>query len=167
MAVSLTVRAASRRLSARKSLCQKRLSILPIALTSCNRSIRRVRRSSKPGPVWREDNAWTRSEPESMSTAAIKPEIRPAESAIPPSVPGAGNSDLLDTMLWLPCALTLEVPVVRFTIADLLALTRGSIVETACHHTSDVPLRVNRLLIGWTEFEVNGDRLAIRITDLA
>jgi flagellar motor switch/type III secretory pathway protein FliN len=57
--------------------------------------------------------------------------------------------------------------VVRFTVADLLALAKGSIVETACHHTSDVPLRVNNLLIGWTEFEVVGDRLAVRITDLA
>jgi flagellar motor switch/type III secretory pathway protein FliN len=40
-------------------------------------------------------------------------------------------------------------------------------VETACSYTSDVPLRVNRLLIGWTEFSVIGDRLAVRITDLA
>jgi flagellar motor switch/type III secretory pathway protein FliN len=46
-------------------------------------------------------------------------------------------------------------------------LAKGSIVETACHHTSDVPLRVNQLLIGWTEFEVIGDRLAVRITDQA
>jgi len=53
------------------------------------------------------------------------------------------------------------------TIGDLLTLAKGSIVETACHHTSDVPLRVNHLLIGWTEFEVVGDRLAVRITDQA
>ena len=53
----------------------------------------------------------------------------------------------------------------HFTIADLLALKEGSIVETACHHTSDVPLRVNHLLIGWTEFEVVEDRLAVRITE--
>lgn len=71
----------------------------------------------------------------------------------------------IDGLGWLPCSLTVEVPVVRFTIADLLALGEGSIVETACHHTSDVPLRVNRLLIGWTEFDVIGDRLAIRVTE--
>jgi flagellar motor switch/type III secretory pathway protein FliN len=28
-----------------------------------------------------------------------------------------------------------------------------------------VPLRVNQLLIGWTEFEVVEDRLAVRITE--
>jgi flagellar motor switch/type III secretory pathway protein FliN len=73
--------------------------------------------------------------------------------------------DPLDSIPWLPCTLTLDVPVVNFTIGDLLALKQGSIVETACHHTSDVPLRVNNLLIGWTEFEVVGDRLAVRITE--
>jgi flagellar motor switch/type III secretory pathway protein FliN len=77
------------------------------------------------------------------------------------------EKDALDRMPWLPCTVSLELPAVRFTIADLLALTKGSIVETACHHTSDVPLRVNKVLIGWTEFEVVGDRLAVRITDQA
>lgn len=75
------------------------------------------------------------------------------------------ESDRLDAIPWLPCTLTLEVPVVRFTIGDLLALKKGSIVETACHHTSDVPLRVNKILMGWTEFEVIGDKLAVRITE--
>jgi flagellar motor switch protein FliN/FliY len=56
---------------------------------------------------------------------------------------------------------------VHFTIADLLSLEKGSIVETAFHHSSDLPLRVNQLLIGWTEFEVVGDRLAVRITEQA
>ena len=77
------------------------------------------------------------------------------------------EQDLLDRMPWLPCTLSLELPVVGFTIGDLLRLAKGSIVETATHQTSDIPLRVNRLLIGWTEFDVVGDRLAVRVTDLA
>jgi len=77
----------------------------------------------------------------------------------------AAQNDLLETIPWLPCTLTLDLPVVHFTVGDLLSLQEGSIVETACHHTSDVPLRVNELLIGWTEFEVVGDRLAVRITE--
>ncbi len=98
-----------------------------------------------------------------MSTAVQNLQTKPAE-LIPAET---GTKDLLDTMPWLPCTLTLDVPVVRFTIADLLALRPGSIVETACHHTGDVPLRVNQLLLGWTEFEVVGDRLAVRITEQA
>ncbi|HVU46824.1 MAG TPA: FliM/FliN family flagellar motor C-terminal domain-containing protein [Terracidiphilus sp.] len=100
-----------------------------------------------------------------MSTAAQNLNPKPTETPAP--VEASSTTDLLDTMPWLPCTLALEVPVVRFTIGDLLALTEGSIVETACHHTSDVPLRVNKLLIGWTEFDVIGDRLAVRITEQA
>jgi flagellar motor switch/type III secretory pathway protein FliN len=98
-----------------------------------------------------------------MSTAANNLNVNPPASVGPQPV--SGQKDPLDSLPWLPCTLTLEVPVVCFTIADLLALTEGSIVETACHHTSDVPLRVNQLLIGWTEFEVVEDRLAVRLTE--
>ena len=100
-----------------------------------------------------------------MSIAVHNLDGRPAELAQPALI--AVEKDPLDSMPWLPCTLSLDVPVVRFTIGDLLMLAKGSIVETACHHTSDVPLRVNQLLIGWTEFEVIGDRLAVRITDQA
>ena len=100
-----------------------------------------------------------------MSAAVQKLEMNPAEPAA--STPTPAAQDPLDTMPWLPCTLSVELPVVRFTISDLLALTKGSIVETASHHTSDVPLRVNQLLIGWTEFEVIGDQLTVRITEQA
>ena len=79
--------------------------------------------------------------------------------------PDAREKDGLENMQWLPFTLSLEVPVAHFTIANLLSLKPGSIVETACHHTSDIPLRVNKVLIGWSEFAVVGDRLAARITE--
>ncbi|HUD22754.1 MAG TPA: FliM/FliN family flagellar motor C-terminal domain-containing protein [Acidobacteriaceae bacterium] len=95
----------------------------------------------------------------------LEPEVTPITPALSAASPS--EQDPLDLMPWLPFTLSLELPVVRFTIGDLLTLTKGAIVETACHHTSDVPLRVNHLLIGWTEFEVIGDRIAVRITDQA
>jgi flagellar motor switch/type III secretory pathway protein FliN len=100
-----------------------------------------------------------------MSTAPRN--LEPQSDELHRSDSPAGGNDPLDSMSWLPCTLSLDLPVLRFTIGDLLTLSKGSIVETACHHTSDVPLRVNQLLIGWTEFEVIGDRLAVRITDQA
>ena len=100
-----------------------------------------------------------------MSTAPRNLEPQTDESQAQSAA--AGASDPLDSMAWLPCMLTLDLPVPRFTIGDLLTLAKGSIVGTASHHTSDVPLRVNQLLIGWTEFEVIGDRLAVRMTDQA
>jgi flagellar motor switch/type III secretory pathway protein FliN len=102
-----------------------------------------------------------------MNAAAqkLEPEATPISTTL--SVPTPSEQDPLDLMPWLPFTLSLELPVARFTIGDLLTLSQGSIVETACHHTSDVPLRVNHILIGWTEFEVIGDRIAVRITDQA
>lgn len=100
-----------------------------------------------------------------MSTAAQKFDPLPAAPSAPS--PAANDAELLATMPWLPCTVTLDVPVPQFTIGDLLGLAVGSIVATACHHTSDIPLRVNNLLIGWTEFDVVGHRLAVRITEQA
>ncbi len=71
-----------------------------------------------------------------------------------------------DVLPWLPCTMSLEVPVVAFTVDSLLRLSKGSIVQTGCHQSMDIPLRVNGLLMAWTEFEVVGERLAARITEL-
>jgi len=76
-----------------------------------------------------------------------------------------GVPDPLDSLPWLPFTLSVEIPVVRFTVGDLLGLRTGSIVETGCHQTGDLPLRASGQLIGWTEFEVVGDRPAVRITE--
>lgn len=98
-----------------------------------------------------------------MTTAAHKAGPQTIDSSSPGTDPQSG--DLLESMPWLPCTLTVDLPVPRFTIGDLLSLSEGAIVETSCHHTSDLPLRVNKLLIGWTEFNVVGERLAVRITE--
>ncbi len=71
-----------------------------------------------------------------------------------------------EVMPWLPCSLALEVPVVNFTVGALLRLVPGALVETSCHQSADIPLQVNGIQMAWTEFEVVGDRLAARITDL-
>ncbi len=71
-----------------------------------------------------------------------------------------------EALPWLPCTLSLEVPVVGFTVDSLLRLSKHSVVQTGCHQSMDIPLRVNGILMGWTEFEVVGERLAARITEL-
>jgi flagellar motor switch protein FliN/FliY len=98
-----------------------------------------------------------------MSIAVQDAETKSVDIA--PLSCAASPKDAIDGMPWLPCMLTLEVPVPGFTVGDLMRLREGSIVATGCNQTSDVPLRVNQLLIGWTEFEVIDDRLAVRITD--
>ena len=104
-----------------------------------------------------------------MNTAitASMPTIEPISAANSPMTNEPEQRDPLDTIPWLPCTIALDIPVVRFTVGDLLTLIKGSIVETAYHQSSDLPLRVNGQLVGWTEFEVVGERLAVRLTDLS
>lgn len=92
-------------------------------------------------------------------------EAKPAMT--PPIADRPQERDPGEFLPWLPCTLALDLPVVNFTVGHLLNLTNGSVVETAYHQSSDLPLRVNGQLVGWTEFEVVGERLAVRLTDLS
>ncbi len=99
-----------------------------------------------------------------MSTALqISDPITPSGISLAPAPPRRA----VETLPWLPCTLALDVPVLRFTVRALLELAPGAVLETNCHQSMDIPMRVNGLLMAWTEFEVVGDRLAARITDLA
>jgi flagellar motor switch/type III secretory pathway protein FliN len=88
-------------------------------------------------------------------------------SMIPAAVSSTAKKHPADLLPWLPCELTLEIPVQHFTVRSLLNLRNGNVIETACQHTSDLPLRVNGHLIGWTELEPMGNHLGVRITELA
>jgi flagellar motor switch/type III secretory pathway protein FliN len=101
------------------------------------------------------------------STKSTVPMIDAKSTTAPHSADQPPERDPGEFLPWLPCTLALDLPVVNFTVGDLLNLTRGSIVETAYHQSSDLPLRVNGQLVGWTEFEVVGERLAVRLTDLS
>ena len=95
--------------------------------------------------------------------------VQPArETPISPAISKPDpRKDLAENFGWLPCQLSLEIPVVNFTVGDLLRLSKGSIAETTCLSTSDIPLLANGLLVAWAEFEVIGNRLTLRITELA
>ena len=101
------------------------------------------------------------------STKSALPIIDAKSTTAPHSADQPQERDPGEFLPWLPCTLALDLPVVNFTVGDLLSLTIGSIVETAYHQSSDLPLRVNGQLVGWTEFEVVGERLAVRLTDLS
>jgi len=70
-------------------------------------------------------------------------------------------------VLGLPCDLAVDLPLPGFTIADLLKLRTGSVINAHWRLGRDVPLRLNGKLIGWSEFEVVGNSLAVRLTELA
>lgn len=67
---------------------------------------------------------------------------------------------------WLPCDITLDLPVASFTVRDLLQLRAGAVVETCYSRGAEIPLRANGQLIGWAEFEPVADHIGVRITEL-
>jgi len=54
----------------------------------------------------------------------------------------------------------------RFRVRDLLTLKEGQVFESLSPATDDVPVRVGKLHLGWSEFEVLQQRMALRLTRL-
>jgi flagellar motor switch/type III secretory pathway protein FliN len=70
-------------------------------------------------------------------------------------------------VLELPCELSVELPLPNFKIADFLRLRPASVIDAHWRLARDAPLRLNGSLIGWVQFEVVGNNLAVRLTELA
>ena len=87
-----------------------------------------------------------------------------ADSAQPGST--AGPADDLASVAMLACRMSLEIPIPRFTVRDLLRLSPEDVIDTHWAQTADVPLRVNGLLLSWAEFELIGNKMAVRLTEL-
>jgi flagellar motor switch/type III secretory pathway protein FliN len=91
----------------------------------------------------------------------------PAETgSIPPAASPASPAAAWKHLGWLPCTLSLELPVARFTVRKLLLLAPGGIVPTAWSRGAEVPLHANGELIGWAELEPLGNHIGARITEL-
>jgi hypothetical protein len=54
----------------------------------------------------------------------------------------------------------------RFRVRDLLALKEGQVLESLSPATGDVPVKVGQTQLGWSEFEVLDQRMALRSTRL-
>jgi flagellar motor switch/type III secretory pathway protein FliN len=67
--------------------------------------------------------------------------------------------------LVLPCELTVELPLPDFKVSDFLKLRRAAVFDARWRVGRDVPLRLNGTPIGWVEFEVSGNNLAVRLTE--
>lgn len=89
-------------------------------------------------------------------------ERAPILGAVQPEIPIA----LWEEAGWLPCQLTVDLPVQDLSVRGLLELSVGSLVETQWRSGQDAPLRVNGRQIGWVEFEQMSESLGVRLTEL-
>ncbi len=67
----------------------------------------------------------------------------------------------------LPVTLAVTIPLRGLRVRNLLSLRTGQTIESTWSATEDVPLKVGALQLGWGEFEVLEQEMALRLTRLA
>jgi flagellar motor switch protein FliM len=71
-----------------------------------------------------------------------------------------------ETLAQLRVTVQASVPLNRFRVRDLLAMKVGQVFESLSSATEDVPVRAGQSQLGWSEFEVLEQRMALRLTRL-
>lgn len=94
-------------------------------------------------------------------TTATNPELASADADL------LHKPEQWGPFLELPCNLTLELTIPEFTVADLLRLQPGDVVDSKWSQGQDVPVQLNDQLIAWAEFEPVGESLGMRVTEWA
>jgi flagellar motor switch protein FliM len=100
---------------------------------------------------------------ETMSTAALDL-IRVTPKA--PWMMRIEEHPSWETLAQLRVTMRAGVALNRFRVRDLLAMKVGQVFESLSPATEDVPVRVGQVQVGWSEFEVLEQRMALRLTRL-
>lgn len=66
----------------------------------------------------------------------------------------------------LPMTLAVRITLNRLKVSDLLVLEKGQVLESQWPQTSDVPLSVGEVRLGWSELEICGQQIGVRLTQL-
>ncbi len=101
-----------------------------------------------------------------------------AETAIPDAArpPRTASSDWMERIEehphWLvlsrlPVVLTASIPISSFKVRNLITLQQGQLIQSDWSTTEDIPVRIGRVQLAWSEFEVVEESMAMRLTRLA
>jgi flagellar motor switch/type III secretory pathway protein FliN len=71
-----------------------------------------------------------------------------------------------ETLAQLRTSIRAGVALSGFTVRDLLAMKEGQVFESVSPATEDVPVKIGQVQVGWSEFEVLGQTMALRLTRL-
>ena len=112
------------------------------------------------------------AEAELMKSDPLSTEkIPPSPIAVPvpaePWISRIEQHDLWPTFSQLKMTMTASVALSSFKVRDLLQLKTGQVIESTWPETEDVQLHVGQVQVGWSEFEVVDQSLAVRVTRLA
>jgi len=93
---------------------------------------------------------------------------QPPAAVVPVAAPAAARiEDPWAGYLHVSTSIAVDAAIVGLTVRELFRLEKGSIVATGQPVESNVPMHVGGALMGWGEFQVVGDRLAVRVAELA
>jgi len=107
--------------------------------------------------------------PRGAQPAAVPAKAVPAQALIPAKkLPDEDQGTVFSPLVQrLPVELDVGVPVRGFRVRHLLALEPGQLVESQWNSGIDLPLAAGDVRLAWTEFEVVGAKLAVRVTRVA
>jgi flagellar motor switch/type III secretory pathway protein FliN len=78
----------------------------------------------------------------------------------------AGMADRWGELVSVPVKLFVEVAFAKLSVRDLCNLKKGSVLATAHAAGAPVPVSIAGVLIGWAEFQVVGEKLALRVAEM-
>jgi flagellar motor switch protein FliN/FliY len=84
----------------------------------------------------------------------------------PEVVDGEGASFINPRVFRLPIGVDVAIPIRKFRVRNLLALTVGAVIPSQWGQGEDLPLAARGAQLAWAEFEVVDQKLAVRITRL-
>jgi len=99
-----------------------------------------------------------------QAEAAATPPPKPPTSQQPGGEPLGARS--LDLLMDVPLQVTVELGRKKMRIADLLSLSKGSVMELAKVAGEPLDVRVNNQLIARGEAVVINDKFGVRLTDV-
>lgn len=83
-----------------------------------------------------------------------------------PWMPRIEEHPAWETLAQLRVTMRVGVALNRFKVRDLLSLKEGQVFESLSPDTENVPLMVGQIHVGWSEFEILEQRMALRLTRL-
>jgi len=102
-----------------------------------------------------------------MAAAVVPTVEKKARASLDAEARLASEDTRWAPVLGLRCEITVDLPIPHFRVSDFFVLRKGSVLSTGFGLGRDVPARVNGILIGWSELEAVGNKLAVRLTELA
>lgn len=100
------------------------------------------------------------------AAAASHTEVKPAANPEMPWMSRIEEHSAWPILSQLAVTMTVAIPLSPFKVQDLLGLKAGQVFQSASPDTEDVPLKVGDVQLGWTEFEVVEQKIALRLTRL-